>query len=153
MPSHLCSRATWHAPWTSCAPRTTAAPSGCLLCGVGAVRALREDAGRVWTLMSADSATIGGRPQPDTLDGVVCPRCDVAIDRAQGVGQQAMALSVRDLLGMPPHLRSLEHIDGLIGWAALTTGTPPNAEPWAHIDLTRIRESVNALLGYQPVNA
>ncbi len=135
------------------APSDDGSPSGCLLCGVGAVQAFREDAGEVWTLMSADSATIGGRPMPDTLDGVVCARCDAAIDRAQGVGQQAMALSVRDFLGMPHFLRSLEHIDGLIGWAALPKGTRPNAEPWAHIDLTLIRESVNVLLGYQPVGA
>ncbi|KJL26212.1 hypothetical protein RL72_01147 [Microbacterium azadirachtae] len=135
------------------APSDDDSPSGCLLCGVGAVHALREDAESVWTLMSADSVAIGGRPMPDTLDGVVCPRCDAAIDRAQGVGQQAMALSVRDFLGMPHYLRSLEHIDGLIGWAALPQGTQPNAHPWDHIDLSQIRESVNALLGYQPVGA
>ncbi|WP_336628281.1 MULTISPECIES: hypothetical protein [unclassified Microbacterium] len=129
------------------APSDDGSPSGCLLCGVGAVQAFREDAESVWTLMSADSATIGGRPMPDTLDGVVCARCDAAIDRAQGVGQQAMALSVRDLLGMPRYLRSLEHIDGLIGWAALPKGARPNAEPWAHIDLSQIRELARAILG------
>lgn len=37
--------------------------------------------------------------------------------------------------------------------SALPAGTPPNSTPWEHIDLTQIRESVNALLGYRPVAA
>jgi len=132
------------------APSEDGSPTGCLLCGVEGVEALREDMSSVWTLMSADPAALGGHPAPDTIDGVVCPRCDRAIDAAHGVGQSAMTLSVRDFLGLPAHLRSLEHIDGLVGWAALPAGTPPNAKPWDHADLSDIRHSVNALLGYRP---
>lgn len=122
-------------------------PSGCMLCGVGTVQALRADAESVWTLMSADSATIGGPGRADSLDGVVCPRCDLAIDQAHGVGISAMTFSVRSFLGVPLHLRSLTNIDGLIGWAALPAGTAPNREPWAHLDLGELRESANALIG------
>ena len=122
-------------------------PSGCMLCGVGAVQAFRDDADSVWTLMSADSASIGGPSRADTLDGVVCPRCDHAIDQAHGVGISAMTLSVRSLLGVPAHLRSLDHIDGLIGWAALPAGAAPNKEPWGHLDLRELRDSAHALLG------
>lgn len=125
--------------------------SGCLLCGVYAVQTLRADADEVWTLMSADSAGIGGPHRPDSLDGVVCPTCDAAIDSAHGVGQSAMVLAVRAYLGLPAHIRSFEHFGGLVGWAALPVGTPPNREPWGHVDLTEVRASVEALLrGMQP---
>lgn len=125
--------------------------SGCLLCGVYAVQTVRADADQVWTLMSADSAGIGGPHRPDSLDGVVCPTCDAAIDSAHGVGQSAMVLSVRAYLGLPAHIRSFEHVGGLVGWAALPADTPPNREPWGHIDLTEVRASVEALLrGMQP---
>lgn len=122
-------------------------PSGCMLCGVGAVQAFRDDAESVWTLMSADSASIGGPGRADSLDGVVCPRCDLAIDQAHGVGISAMTFSVRSFLGVPSHLRSLENIDGLIGWAALPSGTAPNREPWAHLDLGELRAAAEALIG------
>ena len=120
--------------------------SGCLLCGVYAVQALRADAEEVWTLMSADAATIGGRPQPESLDGVVCPRCDLAIDAAHGVGSSAMTLSVRSFLGVPNYVRALGNVSGLVGWAALPSGTPPNREPWDHIDLADLRDFADAVL-------
>lgn len=122
-------------------------PSGCMLCGVGAVQALREDAESVWTLMSADAVTIGGRGQADSLDGVVCPRCDLAIDAAHGVGQSAMTLSLRAFLGLPTWLRSLDDFGPLVGWAALPSGTAPNREPWGHLDLREAREAADALIG------
>ncbi|MFB4350425.1 hypothetical protein [Microbacterium sp. CR_7] len=122
-------------------------PSGCMLCGVGAVQAFRADADSVWTLMSADSASIGGPGRADTLDGVVCPRCDHAIDQAHGVGQSAMTLSVRSFLGVPAHLRSLDNLDGLIGWAALPARSAPNREPWGHLDLGALRASADLILG------
>ncbi|MCK8468093.1 hypothetical protein M0722_12895 [Microbacterium sp. KSW4-16] len=126
-------------------------PSGCMLCGVGTVQAFREDAESVWTLMSADSASIGGPGRADSLDGVVCPRCDLAIDQAHGVGISAMTFSVRSFLGVPSYLRSLETIDGLIGWAALPAGTAPNREPWDHIDLAELRDAAETLVG-QPMS-
>ena len=128
-------------------PSENGGPSGCMLCGVGSVPALRENLNEVWTLMSADAATIGGRPQPESLDGVVCPTCDRAIDEARGVGSSAMRLSVRSFLGVPSHLRSLGDIDGLIGWAALPLGTSPNRAPWDHIDLSVIRDEAAGILG------
>ncbi len=129
------------------APSDDGSPSGCMLCGVGAVQAFREDAESVWTLMSADSVSIGGPGRADSLDGVVCPRCDHAIDQAHGVGISAMTLSVRSFLGLPSYLRSLENIDGLVGWAALPSGTAPNRESWAHLDLGELRDAAEALIG------
>lgn len=122
-------------------------PSGCMLCGVGSVQVFRDDADSVWTLMSADSASIGGPGRADSLDGVVCPRCDHAIDEAHGVGISAMTFSVRSFLGVPAYLRSLETIDGLIGWAALPAGTAPNRRAWDHIDLAEVRKAANKILG------
>lgn len=133
------------------APSDDGKPSGCLLCGVSAVQALRADAASVWTLMSADSIGIGGRPRPDDLDGVVCPTCDRAIDAAHAVGQSAMSIAVRASLGIPMHLRTMESIDGLVGWAAMPKGTPPNEKPWDHIDLSAVREQANHILGYRPL--
>ncbi|MEV7801111.1 hypothetical protein AB0O14_18670 [Microbacterium foliorum] len=122
-------------------------PSGCMLCGVGAVQTLRENAQSVWTLMSADSISIGGPGRADSLDGVVCPRCDRAINETHGIGISAMTLSVRSFLGVPSHLRSLETIDGLMGWAALPARTAPNREPWGHLDLRELRDAAHALIG------
>lgn len=128
-------------------PSEDGRPAGCMLCGVGAVQALREDADGVWTLMSADSASIGGPGRADSLNGVVCPRCDYAIDQAHGVGISAMTFSVRSFHGVPAHLRSLHNLDGLIGWAALPPGTAPNREPWSHLDLGELRDTAEALIG------
>ncbi|MDQ0612782.1 hypothetical protein QF046_000423 [Microbacterium sp. W4I4] len=71
---------------------------------------------------------------------------DRAIDPADGVGQTALRKSVRVFLGLPSYLRSLEHIEGLVGWAALR-----NAKPWDHIDLSELHNNVNAILGYRPL--
>lgn len=137
-------------PVSVLAPSDDGSLTGCMLCGVGAVIAPRADAESAWVLSSADSVTIGGRPLPDTLDGVVCGVCDDAIDAARGVGRSAMTLSVRAFLKVPRHLRSFESIEGLVGWAALPAGATPNVQPWDHVDLREVRESVNALLGYRP---
>jgi hypothetical protein len=116
---------------------------GCMLCGVRAVVVLPSKARGVWVEMSADAVTLGGPDAPDMIDGCVCPRCDQAIDRAEGVGQSAMRLSVLDLLGVPAHLFTVSQIDGLRAWAVMP-GVRPNATPWAHVDLSALREEVGA---------
>lgn len=103
--------------------------------------------------MSADSASIGGPGRADSLDGVVSPRCDHAIDQAQRVGLFAVTFSVRSFLRVPSYLRSLETIDRLIGWPALPLGTGPNRGPWGRLDLAELSEAAEAMLGPREVSA
>lgn len=133
-------------PVKALCPSEDGQPSGCMLCGVGAVMALRSRADYQWVEMSADAVTIGGRDAPDSLDGCVCPTCDRAIDSAGGVGQSAMRLSVLALLGIPGHLQAVSQIDGIVGWGVLR-GAVPNETPWAHVDLNELRAEVERL-GY-----
>jgi hypothetical protein len=130
------------------APSEGDLPTGCMLCGTGTVYALPKQADSVWVEMSADPEAIGGRPAPDTLDGVLCPMCDRAVDAAGGIGFTAMQRSVLDHLGVAPHLRGIAEF-GTIGWAV--TGRAPNAQPWAHLDLSAVREEVGTLAGPHPV--
>lgn len=113
-------------------------PSGCMLCGVAEVETLPSEVDSAWVGMSADSATIGGRPRVDAIEGAVCPVCGAAIDWAGGVGPTAMERSVL------VHLRAvgvmgIEGVDGLRAWAVIP-GLHPNAEPWQHVDLSPVRE-------------
>lgn len=120
-------------------PAPAADGGACMLCGVAAWPALRSQRHTVWTKMSADPETIGGRPAPESIGGCVCPRCDVATERAGAVGMTAMGLSVLDYLGATPmnDYATARGIDGLLGWAV--SGRPASAEPWAHVDLSALR--------------
>lgn len=111
-------------------------PTGCALCGIGHWDALPNHAADAWVETSIDAETIGGRPAPESLDVVLCPRCDKASDLAQGIGQTAMMLSIMDYLGanLGPRFADLvPELHGLRGWAVLPAGTPPHSEPWAHV--------------------
>lgn len=121
------------------APSEGGRPSGCLLCGVGHVETLRSRAHDVWVELSADPVTIGGQDAPESVDGCVCPTCDRAVDSAGGVGMTAMRLSVLTLFGIPHYLQSVSEVDGIVGWGVLR-GAAPNSEPWAHLDLSALRE-------------
>lgn len=114
-------------------------PAGCMMCGVAAWEALPSRMNYIWTEMSADPETIGGRGAADSVDGYVCPRCDWAIDRAEAVGSTAMGLSVLDFLGAQPmnDFEAARAIDGLLGWAV--SGATPNAKPWQHVDLSGLQ--------------
>ncbi|MEX8031895.1 hypothetical protein AB6V29_02565 [Microbacterium sp. 20-116] len=129
-------------------PSDDGLPSGCLLCGVAAVKVLPSEARRngVWAESSADPVTIGGLGAAESVDGYVCPRCDLAIDQARGVGQSSMRLSVLDYLGVPGHNRTVTEVDGLVGWGVLPRGTTPNSEPWQHVDLSHLREATKHLV-------
>lgn len=120
-------------------------PAGCMLCGVATVDVLPSLAAYAWVKIKADAETIGGRPQPEPIEGALCPRCDRAIDQARGVGQSAMRLSILDFLGanFGPRWETAAPDFGVVGWAVLR-GVKPNAEPWDHIDLTPLREEFAA---------
>lgn len=117
--------------------------TGCMLCGVGSWEALPGRAKDVWTSTSADAETLGGPVQPEPIDGVVCPRCDRAIDVAHGVGQSAMRASVLDYLGVDfgPRWEMTAPDFGLVGWCVLRE-RQPNAVPWDHIDLTPLHDKI-----------
>lgn len=129
-------------------PSDDGAPAGCLLCGVGAVEMLPSEARRrgAWIEAEADAVTIGGMNAPESIDGYVCPTCDLAIDQARGVGMSAMRISVLDHLGVGGYSRTVSEVDGLVGWGALPRGTKPNAEPWQHVDLTALRDATRHLV-------
>lgn len=119
-------------------------PTGCMLCGVGAVLALPSEADQVWVQTMTDPETIGAKPAPDPIEGVLCPRCEGAVDRARGIGGSAMRISVLDFLGADygPRWDDLAPHFSAVGWAALPSGARPNAAPWEHIDLEPLREAI-----------
>lgn len=120
-------------------------PLGCMLCGVAEVAVMPSQVLRAWRAMEADSETIGGPIKPDPIEGVVCPRCDRAIDAARGVGQSAMRASILDYLGanFGPRWQAAAPDFGVVAWGALR-GVKPNERPWDHIDLAPLREEFAA---------
>lgn len=146
-------RASRHAPAATFPPPPRSARRGCLFCGVGTVavpaaavaRAGRESAAAAaWHPRSATTTALG-RPSPDTLRGHLCPECAGAADSVGSVGPTAMARALVAYLrstGAEQVARAIEvaerdviGVQGLVGWGALPPGTPPNAAPWAHLDL------------------
>lgn len=116
--------------------------TGCMLCGVGSWDAVPSRADTVWTETSTDPETVGGRISPTPLYGVVCPRCDRAIDTARSVGQSALRVSVLDYLrvDLGPRWDAIAPDFNVVAWGVLPSRVTPNTEPWGHVDLAALRE-------------
>ncbi|MFD0806147.1 hypothetical protein ACFQ0K_08630 [Nocardioides caeni] len=143
------------------------APGGCLLCGVGEVTVPaaqvarvggREAAQRlVWRTLSASPGNLGGQRGPARVTGHVCPPCSEALDSVGAVGPTALERALAEHLtatgreAAAQRLRAaLAHavgrVPGLTGWGALVyaararhaTPPRPNAQPWAHLDLSEL---------------
>lgn len=129
---------------------------GCLYCGVGSVPAPARDVAaaggpsalgrRLWRSVVASGSVLGGARGPQPLRGSLCPACAEAHDAAGGVfGQGALIRAVRahlaslgrDSVVLAVAAASEYQVSGLIAWGALSPAQPPNAEPWAHLDLTK----------------
>ncbi|GAB6858503.1 hypothetical protein [Microbacterium xylanilyticum] len=115
-------------------PPADSARRGCLLCGVAAADA--------WEALSASTRALGGRPSAGAVEGDVCGRCSDVLADVGSVGQTAMRRALLQHLGMTRTF-ALDAIDmRVIGWGALPDGTPPNAEPWAHVDADALRRDL-----------
>lgn len=133
---------------------------GCLLCGVGAVSAMRKQTEYVWgPLRAAAPGLLGGRRRPDDLYGYLCPTCSRAVASiGPGLGPTGMEKALFAFLEVrPPELpqgqvpefgRTTVQVDSLRAWCALPPGTEPNVTPWAHVtglgDLARELRTVSA---------
>ncbi|MBF4591267.1 hypothetical protein [Curtobacterium sp. VKM Ac-1395] len=118
---------------------------GCLLCGVGAVSAMRNQVEYVWgPLRAADSGLLGGRRRPDDLYGYLCPRCSHAVASiGPGIGPTGMEKALFAFLEVQPPVLPAGHtpkfgqttvqLENLRAWCTLPTGTGPNVTPWAHV--------------------
>ena len=122
-------------------------PTGCGMCGIGSVMALPSQASRAWAQIMTDPEAVGAPSSPDPIDLLLCPRCDRAVDQAHAVGPSAMRVSILDLLGADfgPRWDDIAPQFSAIGWAGLPAGTPPNDEPWGHIDLGPLRDELARL--------
>ncbi|MGN7190939.1 hypothetical protein [Curtobacterium sp. SAFR-003] len=118
---------------------------GCLLCGVGAVSAMRKQAPFVWgPLRGADPGLLGGRRGPNDVYGYLCPMCTRAVASVgPGIGATGMEQALFTFLEVaPPTLpedkvpefgQTTVQLPRLQAWCALGSGTTPNVTPWAHV--------------------
>lgn len=128
-------------------PPPTDGARGCLLCGRDALTIRPSDRAEAWgERLQVRPASLGGSGRREPVDGYACPACWPAI-RAQGgvLGLPAATAALFAFLdyervGFGAHLR-----EGIATpWVALRPDTPPNREPWAHLDLDRLRRSLDA---------
>lgn len=140
-----------------------AAPGGCLFCGVRAVAVAsgevarfggREAAQRsAWRPLTAASGSLGGPRAPFSVAGHVCPPCSEALASVGAVGPTALERALAEHLpdAVAQRFRAalaqmVGTVPGLVGWGALvyaarrrgTESPRPNAEPWAHLDLSEL---------------
>lgn len=118
---------------------------GCLLCGVGAVSAMRKQVAYVWgPLRAANPGLLGGRRRPDDVYGYLCPVCSrAAASIGPGIGPTGMETALFAFLEVqPPSLpegqsgnfgQHTTQVENLQAWCVLPAGTAPNATPWAHV--------------------
>lgn len=115
---------------------------GCLLCGVGAVRAMRSRADDAWGVLEVAPRLLGGRGG-ELLLGVVCPGCEAAIQHVGTIGPAALETALLRSIGWTPRGLARPELR-VVGWGALPDGTPPNARPWAHLDVETLRAELKA---------
>lgn len=125
-------------------PPADGAPA-CLLCGLGHLRARPSDRERAWgRRFDWDVSHLGGRPRAERAVGYLCPADRAALrdnDGAIGVAviERALLTHLGYTLMMGAHFtRDLGR-----AWITLAPGSEPNAEPWAHLNLARIRRSLD----------
>ncbi|WP_336643358.1 hypothetical protein [Microbacterium sp. MMO-113] len=107
---------------------------GCLLCGVAA--------STVWEALTASTRSLGGQPSAAPIEGDVCSACSDALADVGSVGQTSLRRALLQHLGMTRTF-ALDAIEmTVVGWGALPDGTPPNAEPWAHVDVAALRRDL-----------
>lgn len=154
--AYLHERAMRNRPPVRIAPPETSDRPGCLFCGIGAqpvaaTRVAREGQvvvqASLWWPLSAPPAALGGAG-PRRIKGHVCAACADALSMVGAVGRTAMvrallahlraqgAVQVADAIEVAE--RDEIGVQGLLGWGGLPVGTPPNAAPWAHVDLSAI---------------
>ncbi|MGX1694077.1 hypothetical protein ACWIBQ_01660 [Microbacterium keratanolyticum] len=126
-------------------PPADSARRGCLLCGVAA--------STVWEALTASTRSLGGRPSPEAVEGDVCSACSDALVDVGSVGQTSLRRALLQHLGMTRTF-ALDAIEmAIVGWGALPNGTPPNAEPWAHVDVAALRRDLADMQECGYVNA
>ncbi len=115
-------------------PPVDSARRGCLLCGVAA--------STVWEALTVSTRALGGRPSAEPIEGDTCAACSDVLADVGSVGQTALRRALLQHLGMTRTF-ALDAIEmSVVGWGALPDGTPPNAEPWAHVDVAALRRDL-----------
>lgn len=89
-----------------------------------------------WTPRAITPGSLGGNgPRP--LNVHLCPSCERARD-AGGTIRSAVLDRVDPGRALRRHVPHEPDLNGVRGWAVV--GGKPNAEPWAHLDLDRLRD-------------
>lgn len=125
---------------TACPPPDRdGALRGCLLCGVGTLIVKPSDAELAWgDLRRVQPGELGGESRPSLVAGYICPVCRVDVQRAGAPGLPAIDAALLRVLGYS--LSSSGRFTRSLGraWAALPPGTPPNAQPWGHVNTVQL---------------
>jgi hypothetical protein len=119
-------------------PPASAELRGCVYCGVGAVTARESEAGTVWDAAIRVPLTVLNAGA-EVVTGHLCPECRTDHDAAGAIGMPAAWRSLLRFRGyrLEPG-RSIRDMPGVRPWAALATGTRPNATRWQHVDLAAV---------------
>ncbi|MEN5075877.1 hypothetical protein ABE437_18820 [Isoptericola cucumis] len=128
---------------TRLAPPADGSPRGCLVCGLASVSApVGTQPAHVWALVSADRSALGGRRSPDRLRGYLCPDCADAKEVEGSIGPSAMERSLLAHLDIGRKSLTPTALTGLVGWAAQIEPGEPSDEPWEHVDVEAVRDTL-----------
>lgn len=123
-------------------PNRDGALRGCLFCGRATITARQREALEAWgPLVYVTQGELGGSSRPEQVAGFICADCRPDADSGGAPGLPAVeraliwaAAGVKRTIGyrlnMPPTA---------VAWVALAPGTEPNAEPWGHVNLAKLR--------------
>jgi len=118
---------------------------GCLICGVGHVRARPSDRARAWgQRFDWDVSHLGGRPRSERAIGYLCTADRLALrDNGNAIGVAVVERALLEHLGYL--LLDGAHFTRDLGaaWITRPPGSEPNREPWGHLDLARIRRGLD----------
>lgn len=94
-----------------------------------------------WRAVIVDRTSLGGTPNPERVEGHVCPDCTDAIDAVGGVGWRARARAVVSYVDQSSpqkakRLRLMLDSDfppAMPAWGVLPEPRVPDRTPWAHL--------------------
>jgi len=116
---------------------------GCLFCGVGTLVAKPSKAPLAWgDLHWLQPGALGGKRQPESIAGYLCPACRAAVQREGAPGVPAVERALLAHLGYEIRLGYVLYFPSWASAWIATASASPNAEPWEHVNTARLAKTL-----------